>query len=82
MKGIRAKYNLGANTQLKAFTGRQKGFQDNRFGTSPQIIKGINAEHNMQFNGNVLNVGASGLNRTLDENTMSALVTEINFPAA
>lgn len=79
MQGIRAKYYLGDNTTFKAFTGKQKGFQDNRFGTSDQIVKGVNAEHNIfGDDGTTLNLGASLVNRTLDENTMSALVTEIN----
>lgn len=79
MQGLRAKYRIGDDITIKAFTGKQKGFQDNRFGTSPQIIKGINAEKNTIFeNGVVLNTGVSAINRTLDENTMSQLVTEIN----
>lgn len=79
MQGIRAKYNIDENTTMKAFTGKQKGFQENRFGTSPQIIKGVNIEHNIFTNNGIsINLGASGVNRTLDENTMSALVTEVN----
>lgn len=78
MQGVRAKYTINNNTVIKAFTGKQKGFQDNRFGTSPQIVKGINAEHNINLNSGILNLGVSAMNRTLDENTMSALVTEIN----
>ncbi len=79
MEGVRAKYQISPTFSVKAFTGKQKGFQDNRFGTSPQIIKGINTEKGFSFeNGTVLNIGASGLNRTLDEITLSQLVTEIN----
>ncbi|MFY0643869.1 MAG: hypothetical protein JXR19_05330 [Bacteroidia bacterium] len=79
MQGVRMKYDINDNLTVKAFTGKQKGFQDNRFGTSPQIIKGINAEQSMNFeDGTSLNIGVSGVNRTLDENTMSTLVTEIN----
>lgn len=79
MEGIRAKYQISDNFSVKAFTGKQKGFQASRFETSPQIIKGINAEKGFMFeDGTVLNIGASGVNRTLDENTMSALVTEVN----
>lgn len=78
MQGVRAKYTAG-NTVIKAFTGKQKGFQDNRFGTSPQVIKGLNIEHSINTEkGLGLNLGASAVNRTLDENTMSSLVTEIN----
>ncbi|MGB1037765.1 MAG: DUF6029 family protein [Bacteroidia bacterium] len=79
MEGVRAKYNISDNFAIKAFTGKQKGSQDERFETSPQIIKGINAEKGFSFDdGTILNLGASGVNRTLDENTMSQLVTEIN----
>ena len=79
MEGIRAKYKITDNFTVKAFTGKQKGFQENRFGTSPQIIKGINAEKAFTSkNGTTLNLGASAINRTLDENTMTGLVTEIN----
>ncbi len=79
MQGIRAKYTIADHTIIKAFTGKQKGFQDNRFGTSPQIVKGINIEHNIRTEGGTgLNLGVSAVNRTLDENTMSSLVTEIN----
>lgn len=79
MEGVRAKYNISDNFAIKAFTGKQKGSQDERFETSPQIIKGINAEKGFSFDdGTILNIGASGVNRTLDENTMSQLVTEIN----
>ncbi|MBT8326805.1 MAG: hypothetical protein KJP21_03715, partial [Bacteroidia bacterium] len=79
MEGVRAKYKISDNFTVKAFTGKQKGFQDNRFGTSPQIIKGINTEKGFTSeNGTSLNIGASAINRTLDENTMTGLVTEIN----
>lgn len=79
VEGVKAKYNIGDNFYVKAFTGKQKGAQSNRFETAPQIIKGMNSEKGINFkNGNVLNIGASAVNRTLDENTMSSLVTEIN----
>jgi hypothetical protein len=82
MEGARAKYHFKDGTVVKAFTGKQKGFQNNRFGTSPQIIKGINAEKGfMSESGTILNLGVSAINRTLDENTMSQLITEVNaFP--
>ena len=79
VEGVKAKYDFGNNFYIKAFTGKQKGAQSNRFETSPQIIKGINSEKGISFNdGSILNIGASAVNRTLDENTMSSLVTEIN----
>ncbi len=79
MEGVKAKYTFDHNFFIKVFTGKQKGSQTERFETSPQIIKGINSEKGFNFdNGSVLNFGLSGVNRTLDENTMSSLVTEIN----
>lgn len=79
VQGIRAIYDLGDNTRVKAFTGKQKGFIDNRFGTSDQVLKGINIEHNIYAeSGSNLSLGVSAVNRTLDENTMAALVSEIN----
>jgi len=79
IEGVRAKYTFDNSFYVKAFTGKQKGAQSNRFETSPQIIKGINTEKGFSFDdGRVLNIGASAVNRTLDENTMSSLVTEIN----
>lgn len=79
MEGIRAKYKISDNFTVKAFTGKQKGSQDNRFETSPQIVKGINAEKGFLLeDGTILNLGLSGVNRTLDESTVSQLVTEIN----
>jgi len=79
IEGVRAKYKVSDDFMIKAFTGKQKGSQESRFETSPQILKGLNAEKGFTFgNGTVLSVGASTVNRTLDENTMSSLVTEIN----
>ena len=79
MEGVRLKYNVSDNFVVKAFTGKQKGSQNERFETAPQIVKGINAEKGFKFkDGTILNLGLSGVNRTLDENTMSQLVTEIN----
>ncbi|PCJ65955.1 MAG: hypothetical protein COA58_07705 [Bacteroidetes bacterium] len=79
MEGVRLKYDISDDFIVKAFTGKQKGSQDNRFETSPQIIKGINVEKGFASeDGTILNVGVSAVNRTLDENTMSQLVTEIN----
>ena len=79
MEGVRLKYNVSDNFVVKAFSGKQKGSQNERFETAPQIVKGINAEKGFKFkDGTILNLGLSGVNRTLDENTMSQLVTEIN----
>ena len=79
MEGVRLKYNLKNDLTVKAFTGKQKGSQQNRFETSPQIIKGINAEKSLRSaDGNILNLGVSAVNRTLDESTMTDIVTQIN----
>ena len=79
MEGVRLKYDVTDDFVVKAFTGKQKGAQENRFLTSPQIIKGLNAEKGFAFDdGSILNLGVSGVNRTLDESTMAKLVTEIN----
>ena len=79
MEGVRVKYNISDDFTVKAFTGKQKGSQENRFETSPQIVKGINAEKGFRFkDGTVLNVGTSAVNRTLDRNTATLLETEIN----
>lgn len=79
MEGVRLKYNVSDNFVVKAFTGKQKGSQNERFETAPQIVKGLNVEKKFKLkDGTILNTGVSGVNRTLDENTISQLVTEIN----
>lgn len=78
MEGVRLKYKIADDFVLKAFTGKQKGGLDRRFETSPQIVKGINAEKGFKSGkGSILNVGVSAVNRTLDGNAYSKLVTEI-----
>jgi hypothetical protein len=79
VEGVRLKYKIADDFNIKAFTGKQKGAQQDRFSTSPQIVKGINGEKGFFFgDGSNINVGLSAVNRTLDDNTMSQLVTEIN----
>ena len=78
MEGVRLKYKIADDFVVKAFTGKQKGGLDRRFETSPQIVKGINAEKGFKSGkGSILNVGVSAVNRTLDGNAYSKLVTEI-----
>jgi hypothetical protein len=78
MEGVRAKYTISDDFVVKAFTGRQKGGLERRFDASPQVVKGINAEKGFYTeSGGIINVGASAVNRTLDENSYSKLVTEI-----
>jgi hypothetical protein len=78
IEGVRLKYDISDDFVIKAFSGKQKGGLDRRFEASPQIVKGINAEKGfMSEKGSILNVGVSAVNRTLDENSYSKLVTEI-----
>ncbi|NUM32722.1 MAG: hypothetical protein HUU47_10440 [Bacteroidetes bacterium] len=77
-QGINAKYTFNENFVLKAFTGRQKGFQDNRFGFANQIIKGINAEGQKSVKNVLFSGGASFVNRTLDNESMNKIASEIN----
>lgn len=78
MEGVRLKYDIADDFVIKAFTGKQKGGLDRRFDASPQIVKGINAEKGFYVNsGSIVNVGVSAVNRTLDDNAYSKLVTEI-----
>jgi hypothetical protein len=78
LQGIKARYQLTDNVTVKAFTGRQKGFQENRFGFANPVIKGINAEGNTTLGKVTLDGGASLVNRTLDNETMAGIVSEIN----
>lgn len=78
IEGVRLKYDISDDFVIKAFTGKQKGGLDRRFDASPQIVKGINAEKGFAMqNGAILNLGASAVNRTLDDNSYGKLVTEI-----
>jgi hypothetical protein len=78
VQGVKAKYTINDNFIVKAFTGRQKGFQENRFGFANQIIKGVNAEGSRTIANADFNGGLSLVNRTLDNDAMNSLVTEIN----
>jgi SHS2 domain-containing protein len=75
IQGARVIYNMSDNTRFKAFTGKQKY----RFDTREPIIKGINAEHRMALTEKVTaDLGASVVNRTLDQTTMNAIASTIN----
>ena len=75
MRGIRAKYQLGKNWNIKAFTGRQKF----RFSNYDPIVKGVNIEGFVPVNQDLsLNIGGSLVNRTLDNNTLEIIVNNIN----
>lgn len=83
VRGVHVHYQINDNWFLKAFTGQQKGYldldgTDTRFSVSPQVVKGINTEKRFEFGQNSLDLGLSGVNRTLDGKTVNSLVNEIN----
>lgn len=82
VEGVHAKYDFSNDFFVKAFTGNQKGSgaQGNRFGTTNEIVKGINSERIFRFGDKkmLFTLGASAFNRTLTRGTMNQLVTEIN----
>ncbi len=78
VQGVKAKYNITDNFFIKAFTGRQKGFQQNRFGMADPIVKGVNAEGTMNVGTATMTIGTSLVNRTLNSDAMNAVVAEIN----
>ena len=80
VQGLRVKYNY-KNLGLKAFAGQQKGniFTGDRFGVSPEAIKGLNAEYVFKVLDAInFTTGASTVNRSLDQNTMNAVASQIN----
>lgn len=82
VQGVHAKYQFNDDFFVKAFTGNQKGSgaQGNRFGTSGEIVKGINSErvYRLKDDKGLVMIGGSVFNRTLTQGTMNELVTEIN----
>jgi hypothetical protein len=85
VQGIRLKYRLPNGVALMAFTGNQKGFfdpttlEDTRFEYSPQALSGANAEKSFKLSKNFnFNLGAGAVNRTLNDDVMNRIVTEIN----
>lgn len=75
INGARVIYTPNENTQIKAFTGLQKF----RFDVRPEVIKGLNIEHRIEVNDNLnFQLGASAVNRTIDQNTMNTIVGAIN----
>ncbi|MBC7426433.1 MAG: hypothetical protein H7321_07845 [Bacteroidia bacterium] len=81
IQGLRMKYEVNKNLHLKGFAGQQKGniFSSDRFAVSPQAIRGFNAENRFDISDNFkIDVGASVVNRTLDQGTMNGVVTQIN----
>ena len=82
IQGMRLKYNINDKWAIKGFAGNQKGNIKNRFGYANQVISGLNVEGNLELGKDskygALQVGASGVNRTLDRETMDRLVGTIN----
>ncbi len=82
IQGMRLKYNINDKWAIKGFAGNQKGNIKNRFGYANQVISGLNIEGNLDLGKDskygALQVGASGVNRTLDRETMDRLVGTIN----
>ena len=82
IQGMRLKYNINEKWAIKGFAGNQKGNIKNRFGYANQVISGLNVEGNLDLGKDskygALQVGASGVNRTLDRETMDRLVGTIN----
>ncbi len=78
VQGINVRYNFTDNFTVKAFTGRQKGFQDNRFGVANQVVKGVNLEGSRIIGKATFDGGSSLVNRTLDDDAMTSIAAEIN----
>jgi len=81
IQGIKIKANPAKNLRLTGFSGQQKGniFTSDRFGVAPEIISGYNMEYRLELPKKVnLDLGASAINRVLDNNVMNRMVTEIN----
>lgn len=85
MRGVRAQYQISNTWMVKAFTGKQKGFlnlsnnEDTRFDVTPQVVQGINTEKRFQIGERLsIDAGLAFVNRTLDGNTLSNLVSQIN----
>ncbi len=73
--GARVIFRPTEFTQLKAFTGQQKY----RFDIRESIIKGVNLEHLFRIKDNLsTEVGASVVNRTIDNTSMSTIISTIN----
>lgn len=82
LQGLRLQYDFSPNLKAKAFGGNQKGSVDNRFGYTKQVVLGANLEGFVELGSasrfGSLTLGASFLNRTLDDGEMSKIVSTIN----
>jgi len=84
VQGVHARYDISPTWMIKAFTGNQKGAIEERFSSSPQIVKGVNTEKDFVFKNNSrLSLGGSMVNRTLSNDDMNLIASEINgYPLA
>ncbi|MEO6832695.1 MAG: DUF6029 family protein [Chitinophagaceae bacterium] len=82
LEGVSVKYRPLSNILLKAFTGQQKEQTPDKLNNRYQpIIKGFNAEGDFDLGkkkGIHISPGIGILNRTLDDATMSQVVSRIN----
>lgn len=79
--GARLQYFFNENWQIKGFTGRQK----QQFDVYGSVIKGLNVEGFIPPSTNTgisLAPGFGVVNRTLDDNSMNALVSTLNTYSA
>lgn len=75
LEGVRLEYRVGNHLSLKGFTGQQK----NMFSRYQPIIKGFNAEGDWQLGDDVhITPGIGVLNRTLDKESMAAIINNVN----
>ncbi len=74
IRGMHAKYSLNDDWTVKAFVGRQKFL----FDTYASVMKGANVEGSIAVTEDLLlRPGAGIVNRTLDNNSMSSIVGQI-----
>jgi len=74
VEGVELKYKLAPNITIKGFAGQQK----NVFQLYAPVVKGFNAEGDFTVGKVHLSPGIGILNRTLDQNNMDAIVSNIN----
>ncbi len=73
--GLKVDYDINERWRVKGFTGKQK----NRFEIYEPIIKGIDIEGTVELGEGIhLAPGASLVNRTLDDQSMNLIVSDIN----
>lgn len=78
MRGVKLEYHF-KNIVLKGFTGQMRKGREERFEYYEDVLKGLNAEYFKYLKSGIsLNIGASVVNRTLTDESMSPIVSEIN----